>query len=169
MRHLFSSFQSILSRTNDVLFEENASSLTSNFSSTMFFFGLSIKRFFPLKTSIRWMNNSSAFPFLPTNKLPSKPDRKKGLTQIRGPYYAPVTQTYLNELLADWGEFVDGIKFAGGAFSLMPEKRLRDFIDIAHRHQCYVSTGGFIERVLASSAGDKQMIKKYLHTCKKLG
>lgn len=41
-----------------------------------------------------------------------------------------MTQTYLNELLSDWGEYVDGIKFAGGAFSLVPEKRLRDFIDI---------------------------------------
>lgn len=51
----------------------------------------------------------------------------------------------------------------------MPEKRLRDFIDIAHKHNCYVSTGGFIERVLASSAGDKQMIKKYLKTCKDFG
>lgn len=51
----------------------------------------------------------------------------------------------------------------------MPEKRLRDFIDIAHKHDCYVSTGGYIERVLASSAGDKQMIKKYLKTCKDVG
>ena len=51
----------------------------------------------------------------------------------------------------------------------MPEKRLRDFIDVAHTHQCYVSTGGYIERVLASSAGDKQMIKQYLKTCKDVG
>ena len=44
----------------------------------------------------------------------------------------------------------------------MPEKRLRDIIDIAHKHECYVSTGGYIERVLASSAGDKQTVKQYL-------
>ena len=115
----------------------------------MFSLRLSLRSTIPLRNSIRWLNNSSAFSFLPTNNLPSKPNRKKGLTEIRGPYYAPVTQTYLNELLSDWGEYVDGVKFAGGAFSLMSEKRLRDFIDIADRHQCYVSTGGFIEKVLA--------------------
>ncbi|CAF1284275.1 unnamed protein product [Adineta steineri] len=126
-----------------------------------------------LLKSIRLINNyskqSSAFPYLPTNKLPSKPNRKKGITEIRGPYYFPVTQTYLDELLQDWGEYVDGIKFAGGSFSLMPENRLRGLIDIAHKHNCYVSTGGYIERVLASSAGNKQIIKQYLKTCKDLG
>lgn len=60
-------------------------------------------------------------------------------------------------------------RFAGGSFSLMPEKRLRDFIDVAHRHHCYVSTGGYIERVLAASAGNKQTIKDYLKTCQELG
>ncbi|CAF4357032.1 unnamed protein product [Adineta steineri] len=119
-----------------------------------------------LLKSIRLINNyskqSSAFPYLPTNKLTSKPNRKKGITEIRGPYYFPVTQTYLDELLQDWGEYVDGIKFAGGSFSLMPENRLRDLVDIAHKHNCYVSTGGYIERVLASSAGNKQIIKQYL-------
>ena len=53
----------------------------------------------------------TAFPFLPTNQLPTKPNRKKGITEIRGPYYAPVTRTYLDELLSDWGEYVDGVKY----------------------------------------------------------
>ena len=52
----------------------------------------------------------TAFPFLPANQLPTKPNRKKGITEIRGPYYAPVTRTYLDELLSDWGEYVDGVK-----------------------------------------------------------
>lgn len=73
------------------------------------------------------------FKFLPSNTLPPKP-RKTGLTEIRGPYYAPVTQTYLDELLKDWGEFVDGVKFAGGSFSLMPPQRLKGLIDVAHKH-----------------------------------
>jgi hypothetical protein len=47
---------------------------------------------------------------LPTNTLPSKPNRKKVLTEIRGPYYASVTQIYLDELFSDWREYVDGIK-----------------------------------------------------------
>lgn len=53
----------------------------------------------------------TAFPFLPVNQLPAKPNRKKGITEIRGPYYAPVTRTYLDELLSDWGEYVDGVKY----------------------------------------------------------
>lgn len=53
---------------------------------------------------------NSSFSFLPTNNLPVKLNRKKGLTEIRGPYYAPVTKTYLDELLFDWGDYVDGIK-----------------------------------------------------------
>lgn len=65
---------------------------------------------------------TSSYNFLSSNYLPPKP-RDHGLTEIRGPYYYPVTQTYLDELLSDWGEFVDGVKFAGGAFSLMPEER----------------------------------------------
>ena len=111
---------------------------------------------------------TTAFPFLPSNHLQSKP-RHAGLTEIRGPYYAPVTQTYLNDLLADWGAFVDGVKFAGGAFTLMPEERLRGLIDIAHKHDCYVSTGGFIEKVLSSSNGDRGVIERYLKTCKDVG
>ncbi|TFK38872.1 2R-phospho-3-sulfolactate synthase [Crucibulum laeve] len=113
--------------------------------------------------------NVSVFNFLPSNRLPSKP-RTTGLTEIRGPYYAPVTKTYLDELLGDWGEYVDGVKCAGGAFSLMPRERLSALIDTTHKHGgCYVSTGGFIEHVSSSSAGDKAVVEKYLQACKDTG
>ncbi|KAI0768693.1 coma-domain-containing protein [Trametes elegans] len=114
-------------------------------------------------------SHTHPFAFLPANALEPKATRSKGLTEIRGPYYAPVTKTYLDELLQDWGEYVDGVKFAGGAFSLMPEDRLRALIDTAHSHGCYVSTGGFIERVLSASGGNKSVISKYLTACKNLG
>ena len=78
-------------------------------------------------------NSQKSFSFLPSNTLDTKP-RTKGLTEIRGPYYAPVTKTYLDELLSDWGEYVDGVKFAGGSFSLMPDERLRGLIETAHKH-----------------------------------
>ena len=54
----------------------------------------------------------------------------KGITDF------PVTRTYLDELLSDWGDYVDvdGIKFAGRSFSFMPEKRLRDLIEVVHKH-----------------------------------
>ncbi|KAI0074738.1 coma-domain-containing protein [Panus rudis PR-1116 ss-1] len=112
---------------------------------------------------------ATPFSFLPANALEPKSSRKTGLTEIRGPYYAPVTKTYLDELLSDWGEYVDGVKFAGGAFSLMPEERLKALIETAHKHGCYVSTGGYIERVLAASGGNKDVVSKYLTTCKNMG
>ncbi|KAF8636238.1 hypothetical protein AX17_003723 [Amanita inopinata Kibby_2008] len=124
-----------------------------------------------ISTSARRLTTAkrgSAFDFLPSNVLPAKP-RAYGLTEIRGPYYAPVTRTYLDELLSDWGEYVDGVKFAGGSFSLMPRDGLRALIDTAHKHDCYVSTGGYIERVLSSSAGNKHVIEKYLQACKDSG
>ena len=38
-----------------------------------------------------------------------------------------------------------------------------------HCTGCYVSTGGYIERVLSVSGGNKAMISKYLATCKNMG
>jgi phosphosulfolactate synthase (CoM biosynthesis protein A) len=38
------------------------------------------------------------------------------------------------------GHHVDGLKFAGGSFSLFPEDKLRELIDLAHEHGVYVST-----------------------------
>lgn len=38
------------------------------------------------------------------------------------------------------GHYVDGLKFAGGSFSLFPEDKLKELIDLAHQHDVYVST-----------------------------
>lgn len=35
---------------------------------------------------------------------------------------------------------VDGVKFAGGSFSLFQEDKLRELIQIAHENDAYVST-----------------------------
>ena len=51
-------------------------------------------------------SQDSPFAFLPNNSLVSKTgrgERVRGLTEIRGSYYNPVTFTYLDELLSDWG------------------------------------------------------------------
>jgi phosphosulfolactate synthase (CoM biosynthesis protein A) len=40
---------------------------------------------------------------------------------------------------------------------------------IITRHNCYVSTGGYIERVLAASSGDLPTVEKYIKTCKNMG
>lgn len=60
-----------------------------------------------------------------------------------------VGKSYIADLLEMLGEYVDGVKFAGRAFALMPHRLVRDFNDVVHRAGAYVSTGGWIEHVIA--------------------
>src|SRR5689334_3574924 len=104
-------------------------------------------------------------PFLKMNRREGKP-RKRGLTEIRGPYYTPMGTRYLEDVLETMGEYVDSLKFAGGSFTLMPRGRLREIIDLAHRHDVLVSTGGFIEHVLARNPED---VPAYIEECRRVG
>ncbi|KAI2604217.1 putative sulfonate biosynthesis enzyme [Hypoxylon fragiforme] len=61
---------------------------------------------------------------------------------------------YLSDVVETMGPHIDGLKLAGGSFSLFPEAPLRQLIDLAHTHGVYVSTGGWMEHVLAGSGGD---------------
>jgi phosphosulfolactate synthase (CoM biosynthesis protein A) len=106
-----------------------------------------------------------SFPFLRINERGGKP-RKRGLTEIRGPYYSVVGRRYLEDLFETMGAYVDSLKFAGGSFTLMPEQAVRDIIELCHKHDVLVSTGGFIERVLAQG-GDA--VKQYVAECKEIG
>jgi phosphosulfolactate synthase (CoM biosynthesis protein A) len=106
-----------------------------------------------------------SFPFLQVNEREGKP-RRRGLTEIRGPYYSVIGRRYLEDLFETMGAYVDSLKFAGGSFTLMPESAVRDIIDLCHKHDVLVSTGGFIERVLVQR-GDA--VRRYVAECKKLG
>src|ERR1041384_6623120 len=106
-----------------------------------------------------------SFRFLQVNEHEAKP-RKRGLTEIRGPYYSVVGPRYLEDLFEAMGGYVDSLKFAGGSFTLMPENAVREIIDLCHKHDVLVSTGGFIERVLVQG-GDA--VRRYVAECKKLG
>ena len=106
-----------------------------------------------------------SFPFLRVNERGGKP-RKRGLTEIRGPYYSVVGRRYLEDLLEMMGAYVDSLKFAGGSFTLMPEQAVRDIIELCHKHGVLVSTGGFIEHVLVQGA---DAVRRYISECKKLG
>lgn len=106
-----------------------------------------------------------AFPFLRANHRPSKP-RSRGVTEIRGPYYSVLGPRYLQDVLDTMGEHVDSLKFAGGAFTLMPERALREIIEVAHRHGVLVSTGGFIEHVLTQGA---DAVERYIDECARVG
>ncbi len=106
-----------------------------------------------------------SFDFLPINERERKP-RRVGVTEMRGPYYAPVGKRYLQDILETMGEYVDIFKFSGGSFSLMPEQAVRDLIDTCHEHDVLVSTGGFIERVLTHGP---DAVDRYLLECRNLG
>src|SRR5207302_11221907 len=109
--------------------------------------------------------NDRVFPFLHINRRADKP-RTVGLTEIRGPYYTPLGPRYLEDLLDTVGAAVDLFKFGGGSMALFPKRALRDLIDLCHRHQVRVSTGGFIEYVLNHGPA---AVDRYLGECRDLG
>ena len=109
--------------------------------------------------------NERAFEFIQTNKRESKP-RTRGLTEIRGPYYTPVGKRYLEDIFETMGDYIDSLKFAGGSFTLMPRGVLKEIIDLCHRYNVLVSTGGFIERVLTQGA---EAVDRYIKECRDLG
>src|SRR5438105_9009149 len=106
-----------------------------------------------------------AFPFIHLNEREAKP-RKRGLTEIRGPYYSVMGRRYLEDVLETMGDHVDALKFAGGSFTLMPESALREVIDTAHEHDVLVSTGGFIEHVLTQGS---DAVDRYIDEVARLG
>jgi phosphosulfolactate synthase (CoM biosynthesis protein A) len=106
-----------------------------------------------------------SFAFLQINEREAKP-RKRGLTEIRGQYYSAVGRRHLEDLFEAMGAYVDSLKFAGGSFTLMPERAVRGIIELCHKHAVLVSTGGFIERVLVQGS---DAVRKYVAECKRLG
>jgi len=106
-----------------------------------------------------------AMSFLRMNEPMPKP-RKRGVTEIRGPYYTPMGLHYLQDVLDTMGWYVDSLKFAGGSFALMPRQAVKEIIDLCHKHDVVVSTGGFVEYVLTQGP---DAVQKYIHGCKDLG
>jgi phosphosulfolactate synthase (CoM biosynthesis protein A) len=111
------------------------------------------------------VNDDRAFEFLRTNERQRKP-RSRGVTEIRGPYYTPMGQRYLQDILETMGDYVDILKFAGGSFTLMPSRAVQELIEVCHAHDVLVSTGGFIERVLTQGS---DAVDRYIRTCQTLG
>src|SRR5260221_5186670 len=109
--------------------------------------------------------NERGFTYLRTNQREGKP-RTRGITEIRGPYYTPMGKRYLEDILETMGWYADSLKFAGGSFALMPRQAIKEIIELAHRYDVLVSTGGFIERVLAQG---KDVVQPYINECGALG
>src|SRR5688572_5280205 len=106
-----------------------------------------------------------AFAFLRVNEREAKP-RSRGVTEIRGPYYTPMGKRYLEDVLETMGTYIDVLKFAGGSFSLMPRKSVKELLDLCHRYDVMVSTGGFIEHVLTQGP---EAVNGYIEECRELG
>ena len=109
--------------------------------------------------------NERGFTYLRINEREGKP-RTRGITEIRGPYYTPMGKRYLEDVLETMGSYVDSLKFAGGSFTLMPKQALKEIIDLAHRYDVLVSTGGFIEHVLTQGA---EAVNRYIAECREVG
>jgi phosphosulfolactate synthase (CoM biosynthesis protein A) len=110
-------------------------------------------------------DDERTLPFLRIHGRQGKP-RRRGVTEIRGPYYSPMGPRYLADVLETTGEYVDGLKFAGGSFALIPKRQVRELIDLCHRHDVLVSTGGFIEYVLTQGP---EAVDRYIEACAALG
>ncbi|CAL1241634.1 phosphosulfolactate synthase [Candidatus Methylocalor cossyra] len=106
-----------------------------------------------------------AFAGLRINGREPKP-RTRGLTEIRGPYYSVMGKRYLEDVLETMGSYVDALKFAGGSFSLMPRRAVKELIELCHAHDVQVSTGGFIEHVLSQGP---EAVDYYIRECQALG
>ena len=61
---------------------------------------------------------------------------------------------------------IDGIKYAGGSFALMPPDAVKSINKLAHDHDVYVSTGGWIENVLRFG---QEAVDRYIEEAKALG
>lgn len=111
------------------------------------------------------MQNNKAFQNLRMNGRQEKP-RNMGITEIRGAYYSVMGERYLRDILETMGEYIDALKFAGGAFTIYPEDKLKNILDIAHEYNVKVSTGGFMESVIPQGP---EAVDHYISECKRLG
>lgn len=112
-----------------------------------------------------FIKNPVAFEWLRRNERPEKP-RTVGMTEIRAAYYSNFGMSYFKDILEMSGNYVDSIKFAGGSFTFMNPKKIKEMTDLAHQYGVLVSTGGFMEYVLTNG---KDAVKKYIRDVKELG
>lgn len=96
----------------------------------------------------------------------SEKPRRFGMTEMRSPDFSLISQNTLQDIFESMGQFVDGLKFSGGSHSLMPKSFIKEVIDLAHKHDLYVSTGDWAEQVLRKGPSS---YKQYVEDCKQLG
>ncbi|XP_042027887.1 protein HEAT-STRESS-ASSOCIATED 32-like isoform X4 [Salvia splendens] len=110
-------------------------------------------------TSYRWKT------LFEEEDRPEKP-RRYGVTEMRGPHHSLFSQNLLQDVFDSMGQFVDGLKFAGGSHSLIPKSYIKEMTNLAHKHNVYVSTGDWAEYL---QRGGPSAFKDYIEECKELG
>ncbi|PQP92172.1 protein HEAT-STRESS-ASSOCIATED 32 [Prunus yedoensis var. nudiflora] len=98
-----------------------------------------------------------------------RPSRKASKLWRHGnerPPLHPLKPNVLQDIFESVGQFVDGLKFAGGSHSLMPKSFIKEVTDVAHKHDIYVSTGDWAENLLRKGPS---AFKEYVEECKSLG
>lgn len=103
--------------------------------------------------------------FFEEEDRPEKP-RRYGVTEMRGPYFSLLSQNLLQDIFESSGQFVDGLKFAGGSHSLMSRSYIKEVTSMARKHEVYVSTGDWAEHLLRKGPSAFQ---EYINECKQLG
>ncbi|KAH9575678.1 hypothetical protein CY35_01G123300 [Sphagnum magellanicum] len=111
------------------------------------------------------MPNDRNFYFRGVNEWPQRP-RIRGMTEVRGPFSSLMAPSNLQDVLETMGQFMDGLRFSGGSFSLMPHDIVRQLTRLAHNHDVYVSSGGWADHVLAQGPS---VFRQYVQECKDLG
>ena len=94
------------------------------------------------------------FPFLRMNRRPPKP-RTRGLTEIRGPYYAPIGRRLLEDILECWSVCIDSFKFGGGSFALLPTPH----------HETQLLAASLYSRSLPFGTRSKTRVKRLRYHC----
>nr|GLL45727.1 protein HEAT-STRESS-ASSOCIATED 32 [Ipomoea trifida] len=103
--------------------------------------------------------------FFDDEDRPEKP-RSYGVTEMRSPHYSFFSRPLLQDIFESMGQFVDGLKFSGGSHSMMPKTYIREVIDMAHKHNVYVTSGDCAENLLRKGPSH---LKEYIEEYKQLG
>jgi phosphosulfolactate synthase (CoM biosynthesis protein A) len=97
---------------------------------------------------------------------PSPKPREQALTEVRAPYYQSVGVEATLDLLRTYAPYIDILKFGGGSFLLLDHNALERVIQTCHEYDILVSTGGYVEAVVARTS---HLVADYFTACKRLG
>lgn len=91
---------------------------------------------------------------------------RRGLTEIRGPYYSSYGPDYLDDMLSVLSAFADWVKLPGPAVLLLHDDAVSRFLAVVHKHGLKASAGGAVEWALMCGNG---AVELYFDTIAEFG